>query len=250
MFDELVECAPASKKRTNKPWTMVVSTLLQMFLLSLLILVPLIYTEALPRTMLTTFLVAPAPPPPPPPPPAAQPVARVVRPVARLIQAGRLQAPTAIPKQVAMIKEEELPPEAVGGVGVVGGVPGGMPGGSVGGVLGGIIGGTGAAPPPPPRPTVTRQRVGGQVQAAKLIFGPKPIYPPLAKQARISGTVRLQAIIAKDGSVIELQVLSGHALLVNAATDAVRQWRYQPTLLNGEPIEVITTVDVVFSLGS
>jgi protein TonB len=91
--------------------------------------------------------------------------------------------------------------------------------------------------------------VGGNVQAAKLVYGPKPIYPPLARQARISGTVRLQAIIAKDGTVIELQVLSGPALLVQAATDAVRQWRYQPTLLNGEPIEVVTTVDVIFSLG-
>jgi protein TonB len=74
------------------------------------------------------------------------------------------------------------------------------------------------------------------------------VYPPLARQTRISGTVRLHAIIAKDGTVQQLEVLSGHPLLVQAALDAVRQWRYQPTLLNGEPVEVDTTVDVIFSL--
>ena len=78
----------------------------------------------------------------------------------------------------------------------------------------------------------------------------QPLYPALAKQARIQGTVRLQAVIAKDGSVVELQVISGHPLLVQAALDAVRQWRYRPTLLNGEPVEVVTTIDVVFTLSS
>jgi protein TonB len=250
MFDELVESAPKGKRKTNSKWTILVSTVLQIFLLGILVLIPLIYTEAIDLSAFsTTFLVAP-PPPPPPPPPAAQQITRVVRPTARLIQAGKLTAPTVIPKQVTMIKEEELPPDLGMNVGVVGGVPGGVPGGQAGGVLGGIIGGVpGGNLPPPPKPTVTRQRVGGNVQAAKLVYGPKPIYPPLARQARISGTVRLQAIIAKDGTVIELQVLSGPALLVQAATDAVRQWRYQPTLLNGEPIEVVTTVDVIFSLG-
>ncbi len=244
MFDELVECNPISK-RTNKPWTIALSTVVQVGLLGILILIPLIYTEALPKTMLTTLLVAPPPPPPPPPPPAA-PV-KVVKPVARLIQAGKLMAPRAIPKEVNIIKEQELPPD-MGAVGVVGGVPGGVPGGQAGGVLGGIIG-TGSAPPPP-KETPKRIRVGGQVQTAKLINKVQPVYPPLAKQARIQGTVRLQAIIAKDGSVVELQVLSGHPLLQQAALDAVRQWRYQPTLLNGEPVEVITTIDVIFTLSS
>ncbi len=246
MFEDLVESSPI-RKRTNKPWTIFVSTLLQCLLLGVLILIPLIYTEALPKTMLTMLLVAPPPPPPPPPPPAATPV-KVVKPMARLIQAGKLMAPRAIPKEVAMIKEQEMPPD-VGNVGVVG-VPGGVPGGQAGGVLGGIIGGLGSNLPPPPKEAPKRIRVGGQVQTAKLINKVQPIYPPLAKQARIQGTVRLQAIIAKDGSIVELQVLSGHPLLVQAALDAVRQWRYHPTLLNGEPVEVVTTIDVVFTLSS
>jgi len=76
----------------------------------------------------------------------------------------------------------------------------------------------------------------------------QPMYPPLARQTRISGTVRLHAIIGKDGSVQQLEVISGHPLLVQSALDAVRQWRYRPTLLNGEPVEVDTTIDVIFSL--
>ncbi len=248
MFDDLVESSP-TKKKTNKPWTVVLSTVVQIGLLGILVLVPLIYTEALPKTMLTTLLVAPPPPPPPPPPPAAAPI-KVVKPVQRLIQAGKLTAPRAIPKQVNIIKEQDLPPD-VSTVGVTGGVPGGVPGGQAGGVIGGIIGGTvGGNLPPPPKETPRRIRVGGQVQTAKLVNKVQPIYPPLARQARIQGTVRLQAVIAKDGSVVELQVLSGHPLLQQAALDAVRQWRYQPTRLNGEPVEVVTTVDVIFTLGS
>ena len=76
------------------------------------------------------------------------------------------------------------------------------------------------------------------------------MYPPLAKQARIQGTVRLQAIIAKDGSVVQLEVISGHPLLQQSALQAVSQWKYRPTMLNNEPVEVVTTVDVVFTLSS
>ena len=102
--------------------------------------------------------------------------------------------------------------------------------------------------PAPPKPVQSRIKVGGNVTAARILNRTTPIYPPLARQTRISGTVRLHAIIAKDGTVQQLEVLSGHPLLVQAALDAVRQWRYQPTLLNGEPVEVDTTVDVIFSL--
>lgn len=248
MFEQLVESNPI-RQRTNKPWTIALSFFLQCLVLVILILIPLIYTEAIDLKQLSsTFLVAPPPPPPPPPPPAAAPVVKV-KPIARLMQAGKMMAPTAIPKQIAMIKEEELPPE-VNVAGVVGGVPGGVPGGQAGGVLGGIIGGIGSNLPPPPKEAPKRIRVGGQVQQAKLINQIRPVYPPLAKQARIQGTVRLQAVIAKDGAIIELQVVSGHPLLVQAALDAVRQWRYQPTLLNGDPVEVQTTIDVVFTLSS
>ncbi|HEY4740299.1 MAG TPA: energy transducer TonB [Candidatus Acidoferrales bacterium] len=245
MFDDLVE-STAVAKRTNKSWTVLLSAIIQGAILFVLILIPLIYTEALPKQLLTTFLVAPAPPPPPPPPAAA--VQRIVKPIARIIQAGKMMAPTVIPKKVAMIKEEEMPPD-VGAVGVVGGVPGGIAGGQAGGVLGGIIGGTGSNLPPPPKPTQQRIRVGGNVQSAKMIRQVQPVYPQIAKTAHVQGTVLLHAIISKDGSVQELQYVSGPPLLMKAAMDAVREWRYQPTLLNGEPVEVETTVSVIFTLG-
>jgi protein TonB len=124
----------------------------------------------------------------------------------------------------------------------------------MGGVLGGILGGvlsaaTSAPPPPPPKPaTPKRIRVGGPGEGAKLIFKPTPDYPPLAKMARIQGTVRLEAIISKDGTIQELKLVSGHPLLVKAAEEAVQRWRYQPTLLNGEPVEVVTEIEVNFTL--
>lgn len=153
---------------------------------------------------------------------------------------GKLVQPKAIPKDIKIIKEDA--PEM--DTGVAGGVPGGVPGGSMGGVIGGVIGGA----PPPPKPTVSRIRQGGNVTAAMLVNKISPVYPPLARQTRIAGTVRLHAIIGKDGSIQQLEVMSGHPLLVQSALDAVRQWRYRPTLLNGEPVEVDTTIDVIFSL--
>lgn len=112
-----------------------------------------------------------------------------------------------------------------------------------------------APPPPPPPPSPpgspngsTRLRVGGNVQAANLVQHVDPTYPPLALQARIQGTVRFNAIIAKDGTMANLTVLSGHPMLIQAALEAVRQWLYKPTLVNGEPAEVITTIEVNFTL--
>jgi protein TonB len=238
--------------RTHKTWTVMVSFIAQMLVLAIAIVIPMIYFDALPKGQLTSFLVAPPPPPPPPPPPAAAP--KVVRVIPRQFDAGRLMAPKTVPKEVAMIKEEELPPPSSGGV--VGGVPGGVPGGAVGGVIGGIIGSVPtAAPPPPPPPvkvekpvTPQRIRVGGNVQQAKLVRQPRPVYPALAKQARISGVVKLNAIIGKDGTIQNLTVASGHPLLIPAALEAVKQWVYQPTLLNGEPVEVVTQIDVNFTL--
>jgi protein TonB len=146
-----------------------------------------------------------------------------------------------------MIVEAEEPPSAAG---MIGGVPGGV----AGGALSGIIGGIGAAPPPPPPPpkpkpaAPTVARIGGNVQASKLIKQPKPVYPPLAKAARVQGTVKFQATIGKDGTIQNLQLLSGPPLLVPSAMAAVQQWTYQPTLLNGEAVDVITTIDVNFTL--
>jgi TonB family protein len=107
-------------------------------------------------------------------------------------------------------------------------------------------GGSGQEASPPT--TAQKIRVGGSAQQKKLIHQVPPVYPPLAKQARIQGTVRLTAIIGKDGTVQDVQLVSGHPLLVPAAMEAVRQWRYEPTLLNGEPVEVITQIDVNFTL--
>jgi periplasmic protein TonB len=242
MFEDMV-LSGANPIKTNKPWTVVLSMVFQVIFLGVLILIPLIYTEALPKTMMATLLVAPPPPPPPPPPPAATPVVKV-KPQVHLMDAGKLVAPKVIPKDVKIIKEEAAPDMSAG---MAGGVPGGVAGGSMGGVIGGVIGGMGGAPPPP-KPTQTRIRQGGSVQAALLVNKVQPVYPPLARQTRISGTVRLHAIIGKDGGVQQLEVISGHPLLVRAALDAVQQWRYRPTLLNGEPVEVDTTIDVIFSL--
>jgi len=164
-----------------------------------------------------------------------------VKPQVHLMDAGKLIAPKVIPKDIKIIKEDA--PEM--DQGMTGGVPGGVAGGSMGGVIGGVIGGMA---PPPPRPVQGRIKQGGNVTAASLINKVNPVYPPLARQTRISGTVRLHAIIGKDGSIQQLEVLSGHPLLQQSALDAVRQWRYRPTLLNGEPVEVDTTIDVIFSL--
>src|SRR5499433_1055822 len=242
MFEEMVVSSPKGKK-TNKGWTVILSGVVQATFLAVLILIPLIYTEALPKASLATLLIAPPPPPPPPPPPAATPIVKV-KPQVHVMDAGKLVAPKAIPKEVKIIKEEAAPDMSAG---MAGGVPGGVAGGSMGGVIGGVIGGMGGAPPPP-KPTQSRIRQGGSVQAALLVNKVQPVYPPLARQTRISGTVRLHAIISKSGSVESLEVLSGHPLLVRAAMDAVQQWKYKPTLLNGEPVEVDTTIDVIFSL--
>src|SRR6266516_1469180 len=243
MFEEMVVSSPHPTK-TKKPITVLLSAVFQLVFLGILILIPLIYTEALPKTMMATMLTAPPPPPPPPPPPAPAQVVHV-KPQAHLMDAGKLMAPKVIPKEVKIIKEDAEPD--MGAVGMTGGVPGGVAGGSMGGVLGGVIGGMGGAPPPP-KPKGGPLKVGGNVQAARIVNRVQPVYPPLARQTRISGTVRLHAIIGKDGTIQSLEVLSGHPLLQQAALDAVRQWRYQPTLLNGDPVDVDTTIDVIFSL--
>jgi periplasmic protein TonB len=231
MFDQLV--VSGDMQKTHRPWSVAVSAIVQGSILGVLILLPLIYTEALPKGMLNTFLVAPAPPPPPPPP---QPVMKVAP---KVIDIQKMVAPTVIPKNVAIVKEEAPVVYTNSGEGVNGGT---------GNVLGGLIGSGPAAPPPPPPTTPQRIRVGGQVEAASLINKVPPVYPPIAKTAHVSGTVVLRAIIGKDGEIRELQFVSGPPLLMKAAMDAVKEWRYKPTMLNGEAVEVDTTVDVVFSL--
>jgi periplasmic protein TonB len=235
MFDQLV-VSSANPTKTHKTWTVALSAIVQSIILGILILIPLIYTEALPKGMLNTFLVAPAPPPPPPPP--AAPVKAVRAP--KIVQLNKMVAPTVIPKNVAIIKDEAPVIYTNGG---------GVDGGTGSGILNGIIGSGGSGPPPPPTKAPSRIRVGGNVQAAALVNKVTPQYPPIAKTAHVSGTVVLHAIIAKDGSIQELQYMSGPPLLMKSAMDAVREWRYKPTMLNGDPVEVDTTISVVFSLG-
>ncbi|MBV8477479.1 MAG: energy transducer TonB [Acidobacteria bacterium] len=241
--DSLIESG--GKLKSKRGVTTTISFFIQVILIGILVLIPLLFTEALPKQQLMTFLVAPPPPPPPPPPPAAAPV-RVIKRIETEIQNGQLRTPTKIPEKVQMIKEEEAPPPSMSAGGVVGGVPGGVPGGSAGGVIGGIISSTPVAVPKVATPQ--RVRVSQGVSQGLLLKKVQPAYPPLARQARIQGQVLLQAEISKDGTIQNLRLISGHPMLAPAAIEAVKQWRYKPYYLNGEPVEVETQITVIFSL--
>jgi protein TonB len=240
--DSLIESG--GKLKTSRGWTSIVSFILQVMIVGVMILIPLIFTEALPKGTTMFMLVAP-PPPPPPPPPAAAPV-KVVKQIQTDIVNGQLRTPTKIPKKVQMIKEDEAPPPAMASAGVVGGVPGGVPGGSMGGVMGSILNSTPTVAPKIATPQ--RVRVSSGVSTGMLVRKVPPTYPPLARQARIQGTVILQATISKEGAIENLQLISGHPMLAPAAIEAVKQWKYKPYLLNGEPVEVETQVQVNFTL--
>jgi protein TonB len=239
--DSLLESGGRLKTKRGRTTTFAI--LLEIALIGFMVLLPLIFTEALPKQQLMTFLVAP-PPPPPPPPPAAAPV-KIVRQIQTDIVNGALRTPTKIPQKIQMIKEDEAPP-AMASSGVVGGVPGGIPGGQMGGVIGGIISSTPVAVPKVATPQ--RVRVSSGVSTGLLVRKVTPTYPPLARQARIQGTVVLRAVISKDGSIEGLTLVSGHPMLVQSALEAVKQWKYKPYLLNGEPVEVDTEVQVNFTL--
>src|SRR5215468_6256920 len=234
--DSLIESG--GKLKTKRGWTSIVSFLIQFMIIGVMVLIPLIFTEALPKTVTLGFLVAP--------PPAAAPV-KIVKQIQTDIVNGQLRTPTKIPQKVQIIKEDEAPPPVMATTGVVGGVPGGVPGGSMGGVLGSIAS-AGSVAALPKVATPQRVRVSSGVQSGLLVRKVQPTYPPLARQARIQGTVVLQAQISKSGDIENLQLVSGHPMLAPAAIEAVKQWKYKPYLLNGEPVEVETTVQVNFSL--
>ncbi|MGO9649480.1 MAG: energy transducer TonB [Terriglobales bacterium] len=241
--DSLIESG--GRLTTKRGMTTTISFVFQMVLVGILVLIPLLFTEALPKTQLMTFLVAPPPPPPPPPPPAAAPV-KVVKQIQTDIVNGQLRTPTKIPEKVQMIKEDEAPPPVMSASGVVGGIPGGVPGGQMGGVIGGIINSTPVAVPKVATPQ--RIRVSQGVTQGMIIRRVQPSYPPLARQARIQGPVVLQAEIGKDGSIQNLRLISGHPMLAPAAIEAIKQWKYKPYILNGEPVEVETTITFNFTL--
>jgi protein TonB len=185
----------------------------------------------------TPLELAPPPPPPPPPAPAApRPAVQAEAPPVE--RAHELTAPIEVP--------EEIVPEEGIDFGVEGGVSGGVEGGVPGGVVGGVVGGLPEAPPP--APPLQPLRVGGQVKEPKKLKAVPPVYPEAAVQSRIEGVVILECLISPQGRVTEVKVLRGLPLLEEAAVDAVKQWVYTPTLMDGVPVPVLMTVTVRFDL--
>jgi protein TonB len=246
--DSLLESSSGHRKQ--RTWATLMACVLQCLLVGVLILVPLWFTDVLPKQQLLTFLEAPPPPPPAPPAAPAPKAVRVVK-VASDIANGQLRTPGRIPAKVQMIKEDDAPPPTIS-EGVVGGVPGGVPGGQLGGVIGGIISSSSnlAAVPTLSKSAAMPQRVRVSQGVSKglLVYHIEPPYPVLARQAHVQGTVVLTAFIDKEGMIQNLQLVSGHPLLAPAAIEAVKHWRYKPFLLNGQPVGVETTVTVNFNL--
>lgn len=260
-FEQLLDSSPQKHPKAERRMTLPVSIAIHVVVLAAVVIVPMMSWGELPEPeqgAVRAFFVesAPAPPPPPPPaPPKAAATPRVEKPV---------ETPTEVPKFTAPI---EVPPKIddpgvdVGSdMGVAGGDPGGVEGGVQGGTVGGVVGGVlGGVPepeatPPPPPPTQAPApkgpvRVGGQIKEPSKIRNVPPAYPDIAKQARVQGVVVLEAVISPSGEVTNVRVLRGVPLLNDAAALAVRQWRYTPTTLNGQPVAVVMTVTVNFRLG-
>jgi len=224
----------------------VVSAAAQLLFLAVLLLLPLYFSEAIDIHQFNkTLLAAPPPAPAPPPPPTS---ARSVAPKRRALSvAGKLMAPTVIPHQVARLSEEPDASDLAAAIASGDGVPGGVPGGQLVGVIGGALSG---AVPPAPTPIDSAPkgpiRVGGKVKAPRLIFGPDPVYPLLARQARVSGAVVIDAVIDTQGNVVEMRTVSGQPILALAAMEALRQWKYAPTILGVEAVPVRLLVTITF----
>jgi periplasmic protein TonB len=248
MFEQSI----VHKGKSRKPWAIALAMLVELGVVGLLVLIPLIFVQAIPMPEFTSILTLPAPPPPPPPPPPA--AMKIQKAAPRHFNAEILLAPRTVPQQAPVIVADAAP--SIPQTPDLGGVPGGVPGGVTGGVINGIVGSVPeAAPPPVPlKPeapaTPSRIHVGGNVEAAMLTHEVEPVYPKLASEARIGGQVRLKAVIDKDGHIKDLSLISGHPLLVPSAMNAVRQWVYRPTYLNGNPVEVDTEIDVTFALST
>jgi periplasmic protein TonB len=238
----------------SKLLDILISLTMNVAILAAPILAGLYFTDTINlRQLESTFLVAPPPPPPPPPAPAMM-AAKAPANHRVFEHAGKLLAPTAIPRNVAEIREAPLPADVGGSDGVLGGVPGGVAGGTMGGVIGGVIGGvnTRVAAPPAPAPKDIKSRapvrLGGRVRAPRQIRRVEPAYPPLARQTHTQGTVVIEAVLDESGNVVEMKVVSGHGLLIPAALAAVAQWKYEPTYLNDQPVAVQMYINVTFAL--
>jgi protein TonB len=239
MFDQTFVDAG---QKTKKPVTVVLSVFLQISILALLIFIPLVYTQGLPSAQLKSILTAPAPPAALPKPPVEMKTQHVT---ATRRFSATLVAPTVIPKRINKVQEIAAPPNVA--------IPGGTAeaNSATDSVIRGVLSSVSVpSPPAPAKPQTTGRpvRVATGVAEANLIRKVMPVYPALAKSARVQGTVEFTAIISKEGTIENLQLVHGHPLLVQAAKNAVLQWRYRPTLLNGEPVEVVTDIVVHFML--
>jgi protein TonB len=224
-------------------------------ILAVLFVLPLYFTADLDSQRLNLMFLAPPPmaAAAPPPPMLSSAVPRPARPEpVRIFNPTQLTAPSFIPRAVASPAAGPgmLPDDAL--MDVAGGVPGGIPGGQIGGVMGGVLGGVAMGVPAPPASAIVTGpkvpvRVGGIVKQPRLLFGPEPDYPILAKQERLSGLVIIEAIIDEHGDVKGMQVVSGHPLLVPAALTAVSKRKYEPTILDGEPMPIDLRVEIRFS---
>ena len=234
--DSLIESGANSRPRN--PWAAVGSVTLLSLLLLALVVIPLFHTDTLPkRETLTMLYVLPAA--------AASNITRFPR------TSTSRNTPTnmRIPSAVHTTQEAPAPSLDTAG-GLVGGVPGGVVGGIPGGGLSEVLRSTGSAPvlAKTPAPTPKRIRVPARIAEANLVYDVAPKYPPEAGRAQIEGTVVLLAVIAKDGTVEDVRVKSGLSVLAQAAIEAVKQWRYRPYLLNGEPVEVDSQITINFTL--
>jgi protein TonB len=227
---------PSVRVGTKQWYTIPLSLLAHMVGIIALIVIPLLASDMIPTPQSVLAFAAmppaPPPPPPPPPPPAAPPTPQPI------VDVNPTAAPLEPPKE---IKPEPPPPPTLTSVGQIGGVPGGVPGGVVSNTL------TIAAPPPPPPPQEP-VRAGGAVQEPKLLKRVEPVYPRIAILGKMEGMVIIDATIGKDGVVKDAKVLRPVPLFEKEALEAVKQWRYTPTQLNGVPVEVLLIVTVHFKL--
>jgi periplasmic protein TonB len=234
--DSLFESSGRIRKASRSKYWMILTFCTNGSILLLLILIPLIYPEALPAASLQTLLFAPPPPPPAPAPPPPPQVVQVVKVKSEMMN-NQLTAPTRIPKNIQMVAEKEAPVSSFGVAGMEG-----LGGGS--NEMSSMFGNTAVKAAAPKKVTIS-----AGVSQGMLLQKTVPTYPPIAKAARVQGTVVLQATISRTGTIENLTVVSGPAMLQQSAMDAVKQWRYRPYLLNNEPVEVDTTVNVIFTLG-
>ena len=254
MFEQAVlSNGPASKR----VWTTFAGITGQAMLVTFAVMIPMIWPEAMPSHQSLLRVFSPGPPPGPPPKPEAAAETRVTRAVPKQWREGSLPMPVRVPPHVAMIED---PPELSAGpgsrVGVAGGSEAGVPDGIVGSILSvaprvappRVVEAARPTPTAAPERTIPRLQVGGNVHLGELIRRVEPRYPALARTARISGTVELEAVVGIDGRIRELKLKSGNPLLAPAAIEAVRQWIYTPTTLNGDPVEIIAPITITFRL--